>query len=85
MEEWPWQTSPDYLLGPSVLIPGKTITPLLAAAQTTPYYHIDDLYLTGLCNQKANIKLRSFNRFYDNRYIEDRYFEFRFLLFFVFY
>ncbi len=36
---------------------GKTIFPLLAAAQTTPYIPFDDTYLTGLCTGKAGIKV----------------------------
>ena len=45
-------------LGAAVLMPGIVISSLLAAAQTTPYFPFDDVYLTGLCTAKAGIKVR---------------------------
>lgn len=58
-DEWPWESYPPYFSGGSVLIPGRTIGPLLAAAEVTPYLWIDDIYLSGLLAEKANISLRS--------------------------
>lgn len=57
-QEWPWNQYPPYIMGPSVLIPGGTIIPLLAAFQTTPMIPFDDVYYTGICTEKAGIKTR---------------------------
>lgn len=54
---WPWKSYPRYFYGPCVLIPGPKIEALLAASQTTPYYHIDDLYITGLLPEKAKMEV----------------------------
>ena len=56
-EEWPWSQYPPYFMGPAVLMPQSTILPLLAASQSTPMMPFDDLYLTGMCTEKAGIKL----------------------------
>lgn len=58
--EYPWNTFPKYLQGAAVLLSGKTIRYLLAAAQTIPYHKIDDLYLTGFSAEKAGIGLMTF-------------------------
>ncbi|KZS18204.1 putative Acetylgalactosaminyl-O-glycosyl-glycoprotein beta-1,3-N-acetylglucosaminyltransferase [Daphnia magna] len=55
-EEWPWHRFPRYFNGPAVLFPGNTIVPLLASFQTTPMLHIDDLYFSGICVERAGIK-----------------------------
>ncbi|KAI9563393.1 hypothetical protein GHT06_010856 [Daphnia sinensis] len=57
-QEWPWNQYPPYMMGPTVLIPGGTIVPLLAAFQTTPMIPFDDVYYTGICTEKAGIKTR---------------------------
>jgi hypothetical protein len=56
-EDWPWNEYPPYFLGPTVLFPSSVIVPLLAAFQTTPIMPIDDIYYTGICAEKAGIKL----------------------------
>ena len=62
-ELWPWKTYPNYLFGASILIPGSEgIRRLLAAAKTTPYYRIDDVYLNGLLPEKAKMILGDINR-----------------------
>ena len=57
-EEWPWTNYPSYFFGPAIVLPQSTITPLFAASQTIPLMPIDDVYLTGICTEKAKIKLR---------------------------
>ncbi|XP_057369826.1 beta-1,3-galactosyltransferase 5-like isoform X2 [Daphnia carinata] len=52
---WPWPRYPSYLMGGCYAISGQSITPLLGATQTTPFFWIEDIYLTGLCASKANI------------------------------
>ncbi|XP_046638220.1 beta-1,3-galactosyltransferase 5-like [Daphnia pulicaria] len=56
-EEWPWNQYPEYITGGTILIPGSAIIPLLAASQTTPMMPFDDVYLTGLCTEKAGLKI----------------------------
>ena len=46
------------------LMPRSTIKRLLAAAQTTPYYHDEAIYLTGFCASKANVTLWSAEKRY---------------------
>ncbi|XP_057376954.1 uncharacterized protein LOC130698194 [Daphnia carinata] len=55
--EWPWHSFPRYFNGPAVLFPGNTIVPLLASFQTTPMPHIDDIYFSGICVERAGIKI----------------------------
>ncbi|XP_057380469.1 beta-1,3-galactosyltransferase 5-like [Daphnia carinata] len=57
VEEWPWIDYPPYFLGAAVLMHGSTIVPLLAACQTTPMMPFDDVYIYGICTEKANIRL----------------------------
>lgn len=58
-ETWPWSSFPIFLSGGCVLISGKAISPLLAAAQTTPYLlTVDNVYLGGLLARKAGVPLR---------------------------
>ena len=56
---WPWARYPFYLMGGFYTIHGQQIDSLLAAAQTTPYFFIEDIYITGLCAHKANLTLRT--------------------------
>jgi hypothetical protein len=75
VEEWPWDNYPPYLFGPAVLLHGSTIVRLLAAFQTTPMISFDDLYYTGICAEKAGVKVHyssdstSNHRFVDTLYI----------------
>lgn len=57
-EEWPWKEYPPYMLGAIVLISADAILPLLAACQTTPMIHLEDVYLYGICANKAGIRIR---------------------------
>ena len=65
-DEWPWKHYPHYYLGPAVLIQGNTILRLLAAIQTTPMMPFDDVYYSGICTEKAGIKIYHF--YSSNRY-----------------
>lgn len=62
-EEWPWTSYPQYLFGASILISGKALSLLLDAAQVTPYFGMEDIYLTGLVARKAGIRLRPTDRY----------------------
>jgi hypothetical protein len=59
VEEWPWKDFPPYFVGPGVMFPGDTILLFLAAFQTTPFNPIDDLYYSGICSEKAGVKVRA--------------------------
>ena len=54
---WPWSTYPTYVSGGSYIIDSSAIGPLLAAAQTTPYFPFEDLYVNGLCARKAEVQV----------------------------
>ncbi|EFX82405.1 hypothetical protein DAPPUDRAFT_241308 [Daphnia pulex] len=55
LEEWPWNTYPNYVNGPAYLIHQTAILPLLAAIQTTPIMPFEDIYITGICSEKAGV------------------------------
>ena len=56
-ERWPWTTYPGYLSGGCILISGRAVGLLLAAAQVTPYFDIDDVYTSGIIASKAGITI----------------------------
>ncbi len=58
-EEWPWNNYPQYLSGPAIILTKRAIVPLLAAMQTTPMMPFEDVYLSGICAEKANVSLIS--------------------------
>ena len=62
-EQWPWKNYSPFLLGSSYLISGTAIGPLVAAAQVTPFCQpngsTEDVYVTGILTQKANVTIRS--------------------------
>jgi len=45
------------------LISGKAVSPLLDAAKETPYFEMEDIYLTGLVTRKAGVSLRPTERY----------------------
>ena len=57
-EIWPWSTYPAYVSGGSILISRMAIGPLLAAAQVTPYFEMEDVYVSGLIAEKAGVVTR---------------------------
>ncbi|XP_046449164.1 lactosylceramide 1,3-N-acetyl-beta-D-glucosaminyltransferase A-like [Daphnia pulex] len=57
VDDWPWKNYPPYSMGAFLLMSGCVIQPLLAAAQTTPYFPFEDTYI-GLCADKARVKMR---------------------------
>jgi hypothetical protein len=62
MELWPWPAYPSYLYGGCYLLGRKALAPLLTAAQSTPYFPFEDLYLIGLCSRKAHVPLWTFDK-----------------------
>ena len=59
-EQWPWKNLPPYLQGSGYLIAGKAISPLLAAAQVTPLSQPnEDVFITGILTEIANVTVRS--------------------------
>ncbi len=61
---WPWSHLPKYIDGPFYLISGNAVAPLLAAAQTTPFFISEDVYLSGLCSRKVGVSIRSSTKYY---------------------
>ncbi|KAK4005961.1 hypothetical protein OUZ56_011085 [Daphnia magna] len=55
-EEFPWNNYPTYFNGSAYFLHGTSVLPLLACFQTTPMFPFEDVYVTGLCRQKAGIK-----------------------------
>jgi hypothetical protein len=61
-ENWPWFRIPIFLQGAGIVIAGSAVRSLLAAAQTTPYFIWDDVYVIGLCAAKAGLHIRTSDR-----------------------
>lgn len=55
-EEFPWNNYPGYFNGSAYFMHGTSISPILACFQTTPTFPFEDVYVTGLCRQKAGVK-----------------------------
>ncbi|XP_046631941.1 uncharacterized protein LOC124311473 [Daphnia pulicaria] len=62
LDEWPWNTYPKYFNGPAYLMHKSTILPLLAAIQTTPAFFLEEVYITGICADKAGLSRRASSR-----------------------
>ena len=65
-EIWPWSSFPtNHLILPGAfLMTGSALTFLLAAAQTTPYFFLDDVYFSGLiCSRESTIQVLVSDRF----------------------
>ena len=56
LDAWPWNSYPNYINGSVYFLHGTAVLPLLAAVQTTPMIPYEDIYLTGICAEKAKIK-----------------------------
>ena len=64
LEEWPWTNYPSYFFGPAIVLSQRAILPLFAASQTIPLMLFDDVYYTGICAEKAKIKLHFSSRLF---------------------
>ncbi|RXG71566.1 Beta-1,3-galactosyltransferase 1 [Armadillidium vulgare] len=47
---------PNYLSGTSYVISGNIAKKLLGAALDTPYFHLEDVFITGICAKKIGVK-----------------------------
>lgn len=56
---YPNKTYPPYCLGYSIIYPGQTAKLLYQAAQTHPYYWIDDVHVTGIVAHSIDIRHKS--------------------------
>jgi hypothetical protein len=55
MDEWPWKTYPNYTDG-QLLINARYFNPsAICRIQTTPMIPFEDVYLTGICSEKAGV------------------------------
>ena len=61
-DEWPWKNYPMYFDGPAYLMSSEAIVPLLAAIQTTPMIPFEDVYITGICAEKAYVEWKNKNQ-----------------------
>jgi hypothetical protein len=57
-EEYPWSYYPNYVNGPAYFMHASVVVPLLAASQTTPLIPFEDVFLTGMCTEKAGVKMQ---------------------------
>lgn len=54
-EEWPWSEYPFYVTGGAQLITGDALHFLLAASQVIPFLPFEDLFVTGVCAELADV------------------------------
>ncbi|KAK4299274.1 hypothetical protein Pmani_028448 [Petrolisthes manimaculis] len=47
---------PNYLSGTAYVLSGELVEPLFSAALSTPYFHLEDVFLTGICARKINVR-----------------------------
>ncbi|CAG2223570.1 B3GALT1 [Mytilus edulis] len=48
---------PPYCSGTSYVISGDSVKKLYSASLDTPYFYIEDVFITGICRTRANIKI----------------------------
>lgn len=53
---YPFSTLPDYLTGTAYIMSMDVVMSLYQVALNESYINIDDLFLTGICAEKAHIK-----------------------------
>ncbi|XP_046443670.1 uncharacterized protein LOC124193748 [Daphnia pulex] len=58
IEEYPWVNYPYYVQGPAYFMHASVVIPLLAASQTIPFNPFEDVFLTGMCREKAGAKIQ---------------------------
>jgi hypothetical protein len=58
LEEYPWSHYPNYISGGAYFMHASVVIPLLAASQTIPFSQFEDVFLTGMCREKAGVKMR---------------------------
>ncbi|XP_069181535.1 beta-1,3-galactosyltransferase 1 isoform X2 [Procambarus clarkii] len=46
---------PNYLSGTGYVLSTNLVEPLLGAALSTPYFHLEDVFLTGICARKIGV------------------------------
>lgn len=47
---------PNYLSGTGYVMSGDLIKPLFDTAISTPYFHLEDVFLTGICAKKIGVR-----------------------------
>jgi beta-1,3-galactosyltransferase 1 len=50
------RTYPKYLSGTGYVMSARTVKKLFEAALRTPLFHLEDVYITGMCSRAAKIK-----------------------------
>ena len=56
--EWPWRTFPQFVLGPGYLISNDVAEGLYRQALRTRYHHLEDVFVTGIVAEAANVTRR---------------------------
>lgn len=55
--EWyPHDKFPKYVCGPGYVMSADVVKKLYECAKNTPFIHLEDVFLTGICAEKINIK-----------------------------
>ncbi|XP_046443669.1 uncharacterized protein LOC124193747 [Daphnia pulex] len=57
-EEYPWRHYPNYVQGAAYFMHASVVIPLLAASQTIPFNPFEDVFLAGMCTEKAGAKIK---------------------------
>jgi hypothetical protein len=58
LEEYPWRHYPNYVQGPAYFIHASVVISLLAASQTIPFNPFEDVFLAGMCRERAGVKMQ---------------------------
>ncbi|XP_022254990.1 beta-1,3-galactosyltransferase 5-like [Limulus polyphemus] len=55
-EIYPYEYYPDFLAGPAYLISGDATSLLYAARESTVFFYLEDVYITGILAEKAGVR-----------------------------
>ena len=63
-EEFSASSYPHICLGPSYLLSGNAVPKLAHAIKTTPFFWLEDVFLTGFVREKAGVSIHFMNFFF---------------------
>ena len=60
---------PPFLSGSGYIIPGQIIAKMFETALTIPYFHIEDVFMTGMVTMAAKIPIKNHPKFHPFPYV----------------
>lgn len=63
MNQWTSTIYPDFIAGPAYMITSDAVPKLLHQVSSLPFFFLEDVYITGMCAEKANVVRLNHNGF----------------------